>query len=259
MYGAVQQENRLSKAVDVILRHVENLKQAYDKEKTEHEDARRLLVENKSPAAILKLNQSTKRRASIATVPRSQTNPDTTKSMSSPAEVKGGRTRLNSIPRRISDVISEAEHSKEHASEEQSKEQKENKEQTDVQKTSPNNTTSLNSIRLTIRKPSGIIEDPSHAGETESEDEQDLEGLGKERMSLTKSDSRLSFFSHRYNSSYNRRSSLKCSWMNKLTSHIHWIQPVDQLLLQVRYGVAAMLLIAAVGVFTSAFFLPNNR
>lgn len=40
MYGAVQQENRLSKAVDVILRHVDNLKQAYDKEKNEHDDTR---------------------------------------------------------------------------------------------------------------------------------------------------------------------------------------------------------------------------
>lgn len=40
MYGAVQQENRLSKAVDIILRHVENLKQAYDKERVEHEETR---------------------------------------------------------------------------------------------------------------------------------------------------------------------------------------------------------------------------
>lgn len=40
MHGAVQQENRLSKAVDIILRHVENLKQAYDKERVEHEETR---------------------------------------------------------------------------------------------------------------------------------------------------------------------------------------------------------------------------
>lgn len=40
MHGAVQQENRLSKAVDIILRHVENLKQAYDKERIEHEETR---------------------------------------------------------------------------------------------------------------------------------------------------------------------------------------------------------------------------
>lgn len=40
MYGAVQQENRLSRAVDIVLRHVENLKQAYDKEKTDHEETR---------------------------------------------------------------------------------------------------------------------------------------------------------------------------------------------------------------------------
>lgn len=40
MHGAVQQESRLSKAVDIILRHVENLKQAYDKERVEHEETR---------------------------------------------------------------------------------------------------------------------------------------------------------------------------------------------------------------------------
>lgn len=40
MYGAVQQENRLSKAIDIILKYVENLKLIYDKEKTDHEETR---------------------------------------------------------------------------------------------------------------------------------------------------------------------------------------------------------------------------
>lgn len=40
LFGAVQQENRLAKAVDIILHHVENLKQAHEKERTEHEEAK---------------------------------------------------------------------------------------------------------------------------------------------------------------------------------------------------------------------------
>ncbi|XP_075213684.1 uncharacterized protein LOC142319896 [Lycorma delicatula] len=67
MYGAVQQENRLSKAVDVILRHVENLKQAYHKEKAEHVETKRALSENK-PAnnAQVTVKPSCRRRATIA-------------------------------------------------------------------------------------------------------------------------------------------------------------------------------------------------
>lgn len=58
---------------------------------------------------------------------------------------------------------------------------------------------------------------------------------------------------------YSRRNSIKCSWITKCTSHLHWIQPIDHLLLQLRYCIAAMLLVAAVGIFSSAFFLPSNR
>ncbi|KAG8333087.1 Murine retrovirus integration site 1 [Homalodisca vitripennis] len=84
MYGAVQQENRLSKAVDIILRHVENLKQAYDKEKTDHEETRKIITDNKSPSnAVLKL-QNSKRRASIATLTRAQASPDLSRSPALP-------------------------------------------------------------------------------------------------------------------------------------------------------------------------------
>uniref|UniRef100_A0A146MET5 Protein MRVI1 n=2 Tax=Lygus hesperus TaxID=30085 RepID=A0A146MET5_LYGHE len=51
MYGAVQQENRLSKAVDIVLRHVDNLKQAYDKEKTEHEETKKLAQKETKPVS----------------------------------------------------------------------------------------------------------------------------------------------------------------------------------------------------------------
>lgn len=50
VYGSVQQENRLSKAVDIMLKYVENMKQVYDKEKNEHEETRKLLKESKTPA-----------------------------------------------------------------------------------------------------------------------------------------------------------------------------------------------------------------
>lgn len=67
IYGAVQQENRLSKAVDIILRHVENLKQAYHKEKTEHIETKRVLSENKpTNIAQVAIKPNCRRRATIA-------------------------------------------------------------------------------------------------------------------------------------------------------------------------------------------------
>ncbi|KAF6199660.1 hypothetical protein GE061_005958 [Apolygus lucorum] len=74
MYGAVQQENRLSKAVDIVLRHVDNLKQSYDKEKTEHEETKKLVQKETKPVspAVSALKNSGKRRASIATLHQGQ-------------------------------------------------------------------------------------------------------------------------------------------------------------------------------------------
>lgn len=40
MFGAVQQENRVSRAIEIMLLHVENLKRLYEKEHRELEDAR---------------------------------------------------------------------------------------------------------------------------------------------------------------------------------------------------------------------------
>jgi len=48
MHGAVQQELRLSKAVDVMMQHVENLKHLYEKEHAELEDTRKMLQETKT-------------------------------------------------------------------------------------------------------------------------------------------------------------------------------------------------------------------
>ncbi|XP_069675352.1 inositol 1,4,5-triphosphate receptor associated 2-like isoform X2 [Periplaneta americana] len=46
IYGAVQQETRLSKAIEVMLTHVENLKRMYEKEHAELEETKRVLLEN---------------------------------------------------------------------------------------------------------------------------------------------------------------------------------------------------------------------
>ncbi|PNF37684.1 hypothetical protein B7P43_G11995 [Cryptotermes secundus] len=46
MFGAVQQEIRVSKAIEVMLTHVENLKRMYEKEHTELEETKRVLLEN---------------------------------------------------------------------------------------------------------------------------------------------------------------------------------------------------------------------
>jgi hypothetical protein len=40
IFGAVQQENRVSKAIEVMLTHVENLKRMYEKEHTELEETK---------------------------------------------------------------------------------------------------------------------------------------------------------------------------------------------------------------------------
>ncbi|XP_033101957.1 lymphoid-restricted membrane protein-like isoform X2 [Anneissia japonica] len=47
LLGATQQENRLSAAAEVMIKHVENLKKMYEKEHAELEEARKLLEENK--------------------------------------------------------------------------------------------------------------------------------------------------------------------------------------------------------------------
>ncbi|PSN45942.1 hypothetical protein C0J52_16541 [Blattella germanica] len=46
IYGAVQQESRVSKVIDVMLLHVENLKRIYEKDHAELEETKRVLQEN---------------------------------------------------------------------------------------------------------------------------------------------------------------------------------------------------------------------
>lgn len=43
VYGAVQQEARISRAIEIMLLHVDNLKRIYEKEHNELEEAKKLV------------------------------------------------------------------------------------------------------------------------------------------------------------------------------------------------------------------------
>ncbi|XP_062839303.1 inositol 1,4,5-triphosphate receptor associated 2 isoform X3 [Anolis carolinensis] len=82
MLGAIHQESRLSKAVEVMIQHLENLKRTYAREHAELEELKGLLLQNeksfgslgdRDESSIRKLSGSLKpsslRRVSIATLP----------------------------------------------------------------------------------------------------------------------------------------------------------------------------------------------
>uniref|UniRef100_A0A8C5S5D1 Lymphoid-restricted membrane protein n=1 Tax=Laticauda laticaudata TaxID=8630 RepID=A0A8C5S5D1_LATLA len=84
MLGAVHQESRVSKAVEVMIQHVENLKRTYEREHAELEELKELLLQNeksfsslgdRDDSSIKKLSGSIKpsslRRVSTAPLPRS--------------------------------------------------------------------------------------------------------------------------------------------------------------------------------------------
>ncbi|NXP19256.1 LRMP protein, partial [Scytalopus superciliaris] len=86
MLGAINQESRVSKAVEVMIQHVENLKRMYAKEHAELEELKQVLLQNERSFSSLgdRGNQEKAlsspcqtealRRVSIATVPRSAGN-----------------------------------------------------------------------------------------------------------------------------------------------------------------------------------------
>uniref|UniRef100_A0A1B6MTN1 Protein MRVI1 n=1 Tax=Graphocephala atropunctata TaxID=36148 RepID=A0A1B6MTN1_9HEMI len=256
MYGAVQQENRLSKAVDIILRHVENLKQAYDKEKTDHDETRKIITDSKIPPnTILKL-QNSKRRASIATLTRAQASPDPSRSPALPGEGRGlSRVRLGSLPRRLSNTILEADL------------------EDPTTKDLTNNTTGASQPRELVENVSSIaqaqtrapVRTPhkpatvqerrvSHTGDTESEDETlALEPATDLDPPVPSAPDTSSAYTDQ------RRVSLQVVLLSKLSEHMEWAGPPDQLMIQARYGVAAVLVVAALAVFASTFILPHTH
>ncbi|XP_021247560.1 lymphoid-restricted membrane protein isoform X2 [Numida meleagris] len=90
MLGAINQESRISKAVEVMIQHVENLKRMYTKEHAELEELKQVLLQNeRSFSSLGDRDESTNkklpnsfnfkpspslRRVSIATLPRSTGN-----------------------------------------------------------------------------------------------------------------------------------------------------------------------------------------
>uniref|UniRef100_A0A670KLV3 Inositol 1,4,5-triphosphate receptor associated 2 n=1 Tax=Podarcis muralis TaxID=64176 RepID=A0A670KLV3_PODMU len=87
MLGAIHQESRASKAVEVMIHHVENLKRTYAREHVELEELKQVLLQNeksfgslgdRDESSIKKLSGSLKpsslRRVSIATLPRNTGN-----------------------------------------------------------------------------------------------------------------------------------------------------------------------------------------
>ncbi|KAM7056950.1 inositol 1,4,5-triphosphate receptor associated 2 [Acridotheres tristis] len=90
MLGAINQESRVSKAVEVMIQHVENLKRMYAKEHAELEELKQVLLQNersfsslgdrdesmnkKLPSPFNFKPSAALRRVSIATVPRSAGN-----------------------------------------------------------------------------------------------------------------------------------------------------------------------------------------
>uniref|UniRef100_A0A8U8B3E8 Uncharacterized protein n=1 Tax=Geospiza parvula TaxID=87175 RepID=A0A8U8B3E8_GEOPR len=72
MLGAINQESRVSKAVEVMIQHVENLKRMYAKEHAELEELKQVLLQNER--SFSSLGDRALRRVSIATVPRSAGN-----------------------------------------------------------------------------------------------------------------------------------------------------------------------------------------
>ncbi|XP_075017098.1 inositol 1,4,5-triphosphate receptor associated 2 isoform X1 [Calonectris borealis] len=93
MLGAINQESRVSKAVEVMIQHVENLKRMYAKEHAELEELKQVLLQNersfsslgdrdesmnkKLPNSFNFKPSSSLRRVSIATLPRSAGNAGT--------------------------------------------------------------------------------------------------------------------------------------------------------------------------------------
>ncbi|XP_050048366.1 uncharacterized protein [Dermacentor andersoni] len=72
VYGAVQQEERMSRAFEVMVAHVENLKRASEREHRELEDARKLLLDRQlmHDVATVTPAKDARRRASVACVRR---------------------------------------------------------------------------------------------------------------------------------------------------------------------------------------------
>ncbi|KAK9508864.1 hypothetical protein O3M35_006323 [Rhynocoris fuscipes] len=251
IYGAVQQENRLSKAVDIILRHVENLKQAYEKEKSEHEETKKLLKDNKVPviASLKSLEQQNgKRRASIATLqPQGQQGQQGPSAEAAPSSDRRGSSsrRSSGLRRSLS----------------------KNDSQNDISKSNNLDTSDiLNKIseqmidgyihleNLSNENLDSCTSQPNSSEvDTESENEQSLK-----KSRILKAEAQIKRkLPQRYK--FRKRSSF-CAppWLMKMIAYLNWLQPYEDYALHARYFVAGMFVFAAVCIVSSSFFISYD-
>uniref|UniRef100_A0A0A9YUU8 Lymphoid-restricted membrane protein n=3 Tax=Lygus hesperus TaxID=30085 RepID=A0A0A9YUU8_LYGHE len=226
MYGAVQQENRLSKAVDIVLRHVDNLKQAYDKEKTEHEETKKLAQKETkpvSPAVSALKNEekmlrrgSSSRRGSRSQLRRANTHKEELKTESHLE--KGTEETLGNIHEKVERRCSHIVYS-------------------DDQGLS--GTSQANSCT---------------EGETDTDDDSYYEKQHVKLQNIEQIHKRLP---NRYK--FRKRSSF-CAppWVLKIMAYLQWLQPYEDFALQARYFLAGIFVLTAIGIVLSNFFVSQE-
>ncbi|XP_014240896.1 uncharacterized protein LOC106661783 isoform X2 [Cimex lectularius] len=244
LYGAVQQENRLSKAVDVVLKHVENLKQMYEKEKNEHEEMKKLMKDNnKTPQnlTVSSLKNDGKRRASIATLHQGQ---NLTEQSNTTADRRGSSSRRGSHIRRSGFAKTEpqGDHCKTNDNGQMNKLCKQGR-------CSSNN----NHLLATEEQQySGDSHLNSSEGETDTDDE-----LGYEHSEVRQDAEVQKKLPQKYK--FRKRSSF-CAppWMLKLMGYLEWLQPYENYALQARYFIAGVFVFFAIAIVSSSFFVTPD-
>lgn len=58
---------------------------------------------------------------------------------------------------------------------------------------------------------------------------------------------------------HSRRVSLQSAWLSRLSASWEWVGPLDELLVHLRWGVAVILLVAALAVLTHCCLLPYTN
>ncbi|CAH1400625.1 unnamed protein product [Nezara viridula] len=232
IYGAVQQENRLSKAIDIILKYVENLKHLYEKEKNEHEETRKLLRESKTPATTP--TENSKRRASIATLHQRQIQ---TEVISTSGERRGSSSRRGSQLRRSTLTKNDS--------------------QNEILRNNGNEGESFDKIfegcetcgsRLKSEQDSNTSH-PNSSDESSAEEPRVLK-----RGTSFKEEGNVARRSTPRHKFRKRSSFTSPLWLQKMSKYWHWLRPYEDYALQVRYFIASLFVLAAFFVMGASFF-----
>uniref|UniRef100_A0A0K8SKW9 Protein MRVI1 n=3 Tax=Lygus hesperus TaxID=30085 RepID=A0A0K8SKW9_LYGHE len=251
MYGAVQQENRLSKAVDIVLRHVDNLKQAYDKEKTEHEETKKLAQKETKPVspAVSALKNSGKRRASIATLHQGQSHGEAVNASAEEKMLRRGSSSRRGSRSQLRRANTHKEELKTESHLEKGTEE------------------TLGNIHEKVeRRCSHIVYSDDQGlsgtsqanscteGETDTDDDSYYEKQHVKLQNIEQIHKRLP---NRYK--FRKRSSF-CAppWVLKIMAYLQWLQPYEDFALQARYFLAGIFVLTAIGIVLSNFFVSQE-